>query len=98
MSRIPTQDRKRRQKELIKFTKDRTKWRETIASTSKTDNLIDAQKKKNNKQLSSSDDDSDADSTISSETVLDAKTRKPFKANPGAKTSNSTQYSVKNAY
>ena len=31
-----------------------------------------------NNHLSGSDDDSDADSTISSATVLDAKTRKPF--------------------
>ena len=45
--------------------------------------MIDVEKKINNKYSSSSDDDSDADSTISSATVLDAKTRKPFKADPG---------------
>ena len=61
------------------------------------DKMIDAQNKINNKHLSSSDDDSDTDSTMSSATVLDAKTRKPFKADPGAQTSNFTQYSVKNA-
>ena len=35
--------------------------------------MIDSKKKINNKHSSSSDDDSDADSTISSATVLDAK-------------------------
>ena len=64
------------------------------------DKMIDDKKKINNKHLSSSDDDSDADSTISCATLLDAKTRRreDAKADPGAQTSNFTQYNVKNAY
>ena len=62
------------------------------------DQVVDFKKGIKIKHLSSSDDDSDADSTISSATVLYAKTSKPFKTDPGAQTSNFTQYRVSNAY
>ena len=102
--RISTKGRKHRQKELTQFYQKQSDAKKSQVQAKVKQEKIDThdpvvyvKKKIKNNHLSSSDDDSDADSTISSATVLDAKTRKPFKADQGAQTSDFTQYRVNNA-